>query len=283
MAIMAIYDVFPFFNELDILEIRLNTLDEVVDYFLITEGTTTFSGNSKRLFLSENIELFRKFKEKIIIQVVELPNLDPFGRDDYQKNHAKIILNERLNDSDLILCGDVDEIPKPESILNAIKKLDESIKIAHFAQNLNQHYLNLKENSGTILSFAGEYKNIIDKKWLGTTLSKWSYAKQFAMNELRYPMHKEVGCRIEDGGWHFSWVGGENGLSIEERAKIKFASTSHQEFNNRKVLKKIKKRLSKNKDIIGRKHANFETITDLNYLPKYVQENIAKFDHLLAK
>ena len=62
---MAIYDVFPFFNELDILEIRLNSLYEVVDYFLITEATTTFSGNSKKLFLTENLEQFEKFKDKI--------------------------------------------------------------------------------------------------------------------------------------------------------------------------------------------------------------------------
>jgi beta-1,4-mannosyl-glycoprotein beta-1,4-N-acetylglucosaminyltransferase len=60
---MAVYDVFPFFNELDILDIRLNSLNEVVDYFVITEATTTFSGNSKKLFLSENISLFDKFKD----------------------------------------------------------------------------------------------------------------------------------------------------------------------------------------------------------------------------
>ncbi|DAB19112.1 TPA: glycosyl transferase GT17 family protein, partial [Candidatus Gastranaerophilales bacterium HUM_19] len=32
-----IYDCFPFFNELDVLEIRLNVLYDIVDYFVITE------------------------------------------------------------------------------------------------------------------------------------------------------------------------------------------------------------------------------------------------------
>ena len=36
-----IYDIFPFFNELDLLEIRLNILDKHVDYFVIGECNKT--------------------------------------------------------------------------------------------------------------------------------------------------------------------------------------------------------------------------------------------------
>ena len=130
---MAVYDVFPFFNELDILDIRLNTLNSVVDYFLITEATTTFSGMEKKLFLSENIDLFSKFRDKIIIQVVDdVPDLGPFERDWYQRDQAKVILSESLNENDLILYGDVDEIPKPESVILASKELSETIKIIHY-------------------------------------------------------------------------------------------------------------------------------------------------------
>lgn len=281
---MAIYDVFPFFNELDILEVRLNTLNEIVDYFLITEATTTFSGNEKKLYLSENIDLFGKFKDKIIIQVIDdVPNLDPFERDWYQRDRAKSILSEHLKETDLLVYGDVDEIPKPESVMLASKLLSDTIEIAHFAQNLNYYYLNLRETSGTLLSYMGEYENIVNKKWLGTTLSKWSYAKRFTMTELRNPEHKKVGHRVDDGGWHFSYVGGEYETSVEDRAKIKLIGSAHQEVNNRKTLNKIAKRISKYEDIIGRKGANFEIIKDLKYLPVYVQENLSKFDYLLAK
>ena len=41
---MKVIDVFPFFNELDILEIRLNVLDPYVDCFVLSEATKTFSG-----------------------------------------------------------------------------------------------------------------------------------------------------------------------------------------------------------------------------------------------
>ena len=36
-----IYDCFNFFNELDILELRLNILYDVVDYFIIVESNKT--------------------------------------------------------------------------------------------------------------------------------------------------------------------------------------------------------------------------------------------------
>ena len=47
---MKIVDVFPFFNELDLLDIRLNVLDPYVDCFIISEATKTFSGLDKPLY-----------------------------------------------------------------------------------------------------------------------------------------------------------------------------------------------------------------------------------------
>ncbi len=44
-----IYDCFQFFNELDILKIRLHVLGPVVDRFVISEATETFSVLKKPL------------------------------------------------------------------------------------------------------------------------------------------------------------------------------------------------------------------------------------------
>ena len=65
-----VYDCFQFFNELDILKIRLNVLSPVVDKFVISEATETFSGLPKPLYYEENKEMFREFEDKIIHQVV---------------------------------------------------------------------------------------------------------------------------------------------------------------------------------------------------------------------
>jgi beta-1,4-mannosyl-glycoprotein beta-1,4-N-acetylglucosaminyltransferase len=64
---MKIYDGFLFFNELDLLEIRLNILNDVVDYFILVESSKTHSGLLKSYIFEENKERFSKFLNKIII------------------------------------------------------------------------------------------------------------------------------------------------------------------------------------------------------------------------
>lgn len=65
-----IYDCFSFFNELDLLEIRLNTLDKVVDKFILFESTLTHTGNPKPLYYAENKDRFAKFSDRIVHIVV---------------------------------------------------------------------------------------------------------------------------------------------------------------------------------------------------------------------
>ena len=60
-----IYDCIPFFNELDILNLRLHILDPIVDKFIIEEATVTFSGQPKELCFEKNKDMFREFLPKI--------------------------------------------------------------------------------------------------------------------------------------------------------------------------------------------------------------------------
>ena len=70
-----VYDCFQFFNELDILKIRLNVLSPVVDKFVISEATETFSGLKKPLYYEENKELFAAFARSC--QALGCPTLQP--------------------------------------------------------------------------------------------------------------------------------------------------------------------------------------------------------------
>ena len=45
-----IIDCFPFFNELDVLDIRLNILNEVVDKFVLVEASKTQSKIDKPFY-----------------------------------------------------------------------------------------------------------------------------------------------------------------------------------------------------------------------------------------
>ena len=60
---MAIYDCFQYFNEDHVLDLRLNILNEKVDYFVISESTKNHQGKEKKL--NFNINNFSKFKHKI--------------------------------------------------------------------------------------------------------------------------------------------------------------------------------------------------------------------------
>ena len=53
-----VYDCFNFFNEFDLLEIRLNELDGVVDYFVLCESNVTHNGIPKPMYFKENEKTF---------------------------------------------------------------------------------------------------------------------------------------------------------------------------------------------------------------------------------
>ena len=72
---MRVIDSIIFFNELELLEMRLNILNDVVDTFVITESPFTVSGNEKPLYYLENKDRFGKFNDKIVHHITEeIPN-----------------------------------------------------------------------------------------------------------------------------------------------------------------------------------------------------------------
>lgn len=119
-----IYDCFAFFNELDLLEIRLNELDPVVDKFVLVEATRTFQKQPKPLYFEENKSRFKDFEHKIIHVVVdEYPNFfsrfripTPMDYDNHQKNQIIRGLKDAKPD-DVIIYSDLDEIPRAEKIM----------------------------------------------------------------------------------------------------------------------------------------------------------------------
>ena len=110
-----IYDCFSYWDEDLLLDLRLNILDNYVDYFVIVEGNKTWQNNPKKLRFE--IDKFKKFKNKIIyVPVTNLPDgEDPYLRENYQRNAIVNGLNN-ANDNDLIIISDLDEIPDPKKI-----------------------------------------------------------------------------------------------------------------------------------------------------------------------
>jgi beta-1,4-mannosyl-glycoprotein beta-1,4-N-acetylglucosaminyltransferase len=114
---MKIYDCFTFFNELDLLEMRLNILNNYVDYFVLVEATKTFSGKPKELYYLKNKEKFNKFSHKIIhITVDDMPEIKDNNRWELESFQRNAIIRGLTNcqSDDVILISDIDEIPDPE-------------------------------------------------------------------------------------------------------------------------------------------------------------------------
>ena len=120
-----VYDCIPFFNELDILKLRLHILDPIVDRFIIEESTVTFSGQPKELCFEKNKEMFREFLPKIEYIVVDDSPVDisTHERDKYQKN-ALIKGLKDATDKDVIILSDADEIPNPKVLKEIIAEFD---------------------------------------------------------------------------------------------------------------------------------------------------------------
>lgn len=122
-----IYDLFMVNTELDFLEIRLNTLYDHVDYFVIVESPKSFQGNPKPLTIKENWDRFERYHDKIIYHELEFPDgFNPqraWDYEDLQRDAMYTQVFPKLTGrrtpvyGDVIVVADVDEIPRPQALL----------------------------------------------------------------------------------------------------------------------------------------------------------------------
>ena len=278
-----VYDCFQFFNELDMLKIRLNVMSPIVDKFVISEATETFSGLKKPLYYEENKEMFAEFADKIIHVVVDdTPEGYTHDRDTFQKNAVTRGLKD-CTDEDIIIFSDLDEIPNPEKIKEILKDFQED-KIYHFAQRLFYCYLNMEEVSGNLLSYAGEFEGVERKKWIGSKMCSYKLLREqnLMLGELRFPERKEIGIRVEDGGWHFGYMGGHGEKDIKKRVQEKVISAAHQEYNSKHVLNQVTDQIKDGKDIFGRDAKFIRCEIDESF-PVYVREHQDELSYLIMQ
>ena len=284
-----IYDCFNFFNELDILELRLNILYDYVDYFVIVESSVTHSGQPKPFYLEENKERFAKFWDKIIIfkvvdtpeDFVNLPNtgffdseLDKvhyyvrtqtnrfnrstqidYGRDFFQKESVRRALVD-CKDEDIIIISDADEIPNPE-ILKELNTLSLDSTIYSLAQPMYSYYINM----------------LSDSDWYGSKLGLYKNVKELSFNEIRGDSN--LTTKLPNGGWHLSFMGGE------EMVRKKITSYSARDLVNDQVLSSIKNNIDNDQDVFFRGKLT-KVEVDGTY-PDYILKNLDKYGSMIKQ
>lgn len=122
-----VYDLVMVNTELDFLEIRLNALFDYVDFFIIVESPKTFQGGKKPLVIKENWEKFRRYHDKMIYHKLKFPAaFNPHRAWDYEDLQRDAMYDQAMLGltglktpvkGDVIIVADVDEIPRPQSLL----------------------------------------------------------------------------------------------------------------------------------------------------------------------
>lgn len=258
-----IIDCFTYNGEADILEIRLNILNDYVDQFIICESSTTFSGKQKEWYFDRDKERVKKFLPKIkyfknneyenpytleeISLAVGSPNTQGathWKHEFLQKERIKKALIG-LKDDDIIYVGDCDEIWQPIA--------GEFFRYAKLKLRVYEYYLN----------------NLSTEKFWGTIIAPYNLVKESCLNHLRTNAYKTETIF----GWHFTSMGGEKEL----RRKLTDSYTN-QSYATSEVLDNLERNIKENKDFLGR---DFKYKIDESEWPQYLRDNREKYKHLL--
>lgn len=279
-----VYDCFSFFNELDLLEIRLNVLKDVVDRFVLVEATITHTGIPKPLYYEQNRTRFSNFADKIIHIVVDdfsaadssrTPRERAWSIENIQRNAIVEGLSE-AKPEDTVLISDLDEIPSPESVQETIGMAGVTrLGLMQYNYFLNFHnYSSPEWRLGTqALDYA-------------TFLSPETY-RHFSFNEFVVqavnvvPSASMIRFRRSDrirhrAGWHFSYQGGV------QMVRRKIEAIAHTEFNTEKTHTDqwILKRIQRGEDIFMRGDRFFPEPLDGRF-PQYLVLNADRYRKML--
>jgi beta-1,4-mannosyl-glycoprotein beta-1,4-N-acetylglucosaminyltransferase len=250
-----IIECMPFFNELDLLEMRLEITSDYVDYWVISESNKTFSEIEKPLYLKENLDKrFAKFKDRIIRIEYECKS-GPWWNEFGSRNCLGKYALENFDQDDLIVLADCDEIPD-------YRKIDFTSQFPAIVETKGYYYyLNCKQTE--------DFRIV-------------SIFPVSCLNEIEtYRMRACAGMDvpvIKNAGWHWSFLGGP------EKISEKIKAYAHQDLNLPEYsdVDNIKKRLSDLSDIFDRS-LGYKIVDIDDTFPDYVINNQEKLSNFIFK
>lgn len=226
-----IVDTFTFYNELDILELRLTVLDQHVDQFVLVESELNHAGGPKELYFEKNKQRYSKWLHKIVHVIVKAEDMptdkNPWAREKYQR---ECILRglETVSDDTIVMLSDVDEIPDMKRI--NLTNLPVAIHMWMFEYSFK--FLHTGEAwFGTVITTASDMKarkpNFFrDKRWsfnrimyAGWHLSSFGDAKHVLNKITTYAHHADVGIFAEKNIETFEKII-QNGVHHDGKTKL---------------------------------------------------------------
>ena len=285
----TVYDLVLFSTELDWLEIRLHTLAPYVDYFVVVESPTTFTGKPKPLLLKDNWDRFVPFHDKIIHRVVVDPinSTRIWDHEDYMRNSlldnvfpSLVGTAQEAHKYDALVVGDIDEILRPSAML-LMRYCDVP---ARLTLRTHMYYY----------SFQWLHRG---QQWAhpDATLYGGSVSNTISPNALRMGL---LGpgllplaafsrwwsrATLWNAGWHCSSC-----FATIAETRTKMHSFSHQGWNtaNNRDAKVIIERVRNGLDLFSRESELYERIENNDDIPGYVlqqHQEKGRFEYLLDR
>jgi beta-1,4-mannosyl-glycoprotein beta-1,4-N-acetylglucosaminyltransferase len=284
-----IFDCFTFFNELDLLEIRLHELGSIVDRFVIAEAPVTFRGKPKPLHFQENQDRYAPFLDRIthiVLRADEMP-VGSRSADDWAREHAqRNRLVEGLKGAapnDIVLLSDVDEIPRVEVLESLTRFPPAADEVICLELRMFYYFLNLESpqrwqrNGPRCLlrsNLPSTMQALRDVKGVDTT--RLGNLRRAAVNWRNFgrPVRRRA---IPDAGWHFTYLGSPGAIQ-EKLAAIAGTDKTPDDFDDLDHLaRRIQRQVGVGTDEL---RLAFRVIDDS--FPVYVQDHRDRLRHLIG-
>ena len=203
---MKILDIFPYFNEVELLELRINLLRGKVDEFIICDANFTFSGVPKEFGALKAVQKLGLTDKITIIETDLTPLQDkaPVDRERAQRNAA----TKFITPGKIAIVTDCDEIMDPTfvdyycqvALANPQVVIHIPMPLLHGRADLrlNKYGIPIVWQSGFIC--------------LPHHLEKYTLSDIREAESYKIPIDYEGRVPVDNGqvemaGWHFSWMG----------------------------------------------------------------------------
>jgi beta-1,4-mannosyl-glycoprotein beta-1,4-N-acetylglucosaminyltransferase len=226
-----IIDCFTYYNEEELLELRINALNDYVDKFIIMEGNMSYTGILKPFSCKTTLEKLGINSDKIVVIEVILPadgDVEPSEVDMtyysrlsktkdtnfFAASRERLLRNSLLNvienyaEDDVFIFSDCDEIIKPDAInyFASVARVQSDMVVKVPLVTLEGRADLRLHNRST-------------QEPLDTNNVMFVCTKKQLQNcppfSIRFNIHNvyqegfltENGIPIKECGWHFTWIG----------------------------------------------------------------------------
>jgi beta-1,4-mannosyl-glycoprotein beta-1,4-N-acetylglucosaminyltransferase len=266
-----IFDGFMFFNEFDILELRLSALYDVVEKFIIVERNITHQGKPKPYHLDDEkvLRRYEKWWDKVVyVKMASSPadEDDPWARERAQRDYiGNGFMLAGAKDGDAVCVSDCDEIPNPETLKNY--RLQQGF--IRYEMDFYYYYLNMRSVQKwdwfKILPYS------LFRRLPGACYVRYAHTPDAGTSQINNPL-------IPNGGWHFSYCTGNDPLAVIEKIR----AFAHSEYNTPEITSQasVKNHLDAGTDVFQRPGQEFHPCAVDDSFPQPIKENRRRWESL---